>query len=163
MGIVLSSAARGRALWLGAGRVLRPGDARTVRRRCGAGNSALPLSDNAPLRGRLSLYVAARLPMVIGMKRIALLPAVALALALLPGIAAAACYADYKAKQDNPLRLHYGVIEVPDRACTPAAARDVIARRIGRDGWQLLTVLGTFGDEGLEERRESAGAYFLRY
>ncbi|HGG65793.1 MAG TPA: hypothetical protein ENK34_14610, partial [Rhodobacteraceae bacterium] len=25
----------------------------------------------------------------------------------------AACYADYKAKRDNPLKLHYGVVELP--------------------------------------------------
>ena len=29
----------------------------------------------------------------------------------------AACYADYKAKQDAPLRLHYGVAQVSDAAC----------------------------------------------
>ena len=26
----------------------------------------------------------------------------------------AACYVDYKAKRDNPLRLHYGVMQLPD-------------------------------------------------
>lgn len=86
---------------------------------------------------------------------------VALTVAAQP--AAAACYADYKAKQDNPLRLHYGVIKVPDRACDPGAAARVIARRIGGDGWQLLNVLGVFGDEGLAKRQESAGNFFLRY
>ena len=91
----------------------------------------------------------------------------ALALALILGLSAApasaACYADYKAKQDNPLRLHYGVIQVPDRACDPGAAARVIARRIAGDGWELLNVLGVFGDEGLAGRRASAGQFFLRY
>lgn len=78
--------------------------------------------------------------------------------------AQAACYADYKAKRDAPLRLHYGVIALPDRACgnTAAAAR-IIQRRIGRDGWTLLTVLSTFGDEGLRARRANAGDFYLRY
>ena len=76
---------------------------------------------------------------------------------------AAACYADYKAKQDDPLRLHYGVVQLPDDACSKRAAERQIARRIAGDGWQLLNVLGVFGDEGLAERRESAGQYFLRY
>ncbi|MCC6304068.1 MAG: hypothetical protein IT545_02605, partial [Rhodobacteraceae bacterium] len=43
----------------------------------------------------------------------------ALALALGFGLAAAggaaaACYADYKAKREPPLQLHYGVMEIPD-------------------------------------------------
>ena len=88
-------------------------------------------------------------------------PLVALLLAASP--AAAECYADYKAKRDDPLRLHYGVIQVPDRACDPGAAAPVIARRIAADGWQLLNVLGVFGPEGLAERRDSAGSFFLRY
>jgi hypothetical protein len=83
---------------------------------------------------------------------------------LLAGQASAACYADYKAKQDEPLRLHYGVIELPEAACTggtdPAAA---VSERIAPDGWILLSVLGLFGSEGLEARRGDAGEYFLRY
>ncbi len=79
-------------------------------------------------------------------------------------MAEAACYADYKAKRDNPLKLHYGVIELPDTACgsTQAAAAQ-ISSRIGVDGWILLNVLSTFGADGLAQRRESAGQYYLRY
>lgn len=82
------------------------------------------------------------------------------------GIAASAdatCYADYKAKTDNPLRLHYGVIRLPAEACSVPAARAVIEARIGGDGWQLLNVLSVFDDSGLAERKDSAGQYFLRY
>lgn len=89
--------------------------------------------------------------------------ALALSLIGLAAAADAACYADYKAKTDNPLRLHYGVIQVPDGACSPGAARAVIAARIAAEGWQLLNVLSVFDDSGLAERKASAGAYFLRY
>lgn len=76
----------------------------------------------------------------------------------------AACYADYKAKQPRPLRLHYGVIELPDTACDARAkARAEIERRIASDGWQLLNVMSVFGEDGLVERKDSAGAYFLRF
>jgi hypothetical protein len=94
------------------------------------------------------------------MKPIAL--AIFLGLAALP--AQAACYADYKAKQDNPLRLQYGVIELPDSACgsRDAAEAEVRARLAGA-GWELLNVVGIFGADGLEQRRESAGDFFLRY
>ena len=78
--------------------------------------------------------------------------------------AQAACYADYKAKRDNPLQLHYGVIKVSDKNCSKAPQPEqVIGSRIGRDGWTLLNVLGTFGKDGLDRRRGNAGQYFLRY
>ena len=44
-----------------------------------------------------------------------------LAMLCMPAAAQAACYADYKAKQDAPLRLHYGVAEISE-PCTPASA-----------------------------------------
>jgi hypothetical protein len=78
--------------------------------------------------------------------------------------ASADCYADYKAKQDDPLRLHYGVAQVSDGACGDAgAAAGELAPRLSADGWTLLNVVSTFGPEGLDERKASAGDYFLRY
>ena len=74
----------------------------------------------------------------------------------------AACYADYKAKQDDPLKLHYGVAEVAG-ACTPANARVELGPRVAVDGWTLLNIVSVFDDAGLAERKESAGSYFLRY
>lgn len=94
------------------------------------------------------------------MTRLTLIVAFLLALG---GPAAAACYADYKAKRDEPLKLHYGVAQVSDGNCNPGAAEGELAPRLASDGWTLLTVLSTFGPEGLEERKASAGAYFLRY
>lgn len=75
----------------------------------------------------------------------------------------AECYADYKASKDNPLRLHYGVMEVPDDACDPGRAGRVAERRLRDAGWKLLGVMSVFGREGLDERRGSAGEFFLRY
>jgi hypothetical protein len=78
--------------------------------------------------------------------------------------ASADCYADYKAKQDDPLRLHYGVAQVSDGACGDAgAAAGELEPRLSADGWTLLNVVSTFGPEGLDERKASAGDYFLRY
>lgn len=77
--------------------------------------------------------------------------------------AAADCYADYKAKQDNPLRLHYGVMQVPDSACSKAKAKGQIAARLKADGWTLLTVLSVFEKDGLAAKQESAGDFYLRY
>ena len=76
--------------------------------------------------------------------------------------AQAACYADYKAKQDDPLRLHYGVVEVRGD-CSVASAEEQLQERLATGGWQLLNVLGVFDDAGLDERKDSAGEYFLRF
>lgn len=86
-----------------------------------------------------------------------------LALLFLTGAAAAECYADYKAKKETPLQLHYGVAQVSDANCSPGAAEGELAPRLAADGWTLLNVLATFGPEGLEERKASAGEFFLRY
>jgi len=84
--------------------------------------------------------------------------------AILATPAHALCYADFKAKQDDPLRLMYGVIELQDPACTrPKLAERTIQDRIAIEGWTLLNVLAIFGPEGLAERKDSAGPYFLRY
>jgi hypothetical protein len=77
--------------------------------------------------------------------------------------AAANCYADYRAQKDSPFGLHYGVIAIPDGACSVGAAAPVIAGRIAAEGWRLLQVISVFDDSGLDARRSDAGAYFLRY
>lgn len=99
--------------------------------------------------------------MLLAMKNISIY-IVAFTLALSTS-ANAACYADYKAKRDNPLQLHYGVIKLSNGACTSENPSSTIASRISRDGWTLLNVLGTFDDSQLDRRRGNAGQYFLRY
>ena len=85
-------------------------------------------------------------------------------LALLASPVQAECYADYKAKQDNPLKLAYGVSQVSDAACSDkAAARAELEGRLSAQGWTLLKILSTFGPEGLGERQSSAGEFFLRF
>ena len=78
--------------------------------------------------------------------------------------ASAACYADYRAQQNNPVRFHYGVAQIPDSACGNVnAASSALQGRLAQNGWTLVNVLSTFTDEGLESRRGNAGSYFLRY
>lgn len=75
---------------------------------------------------------------------------------------AAECYADYKAKRDNPLKLHYGVVQLQGD-CSRAAAKGEVAGRISSGGWTLLNVLSVFGPEGLDQRKADAGPYYLRF
>ncbi len=55
--------------------------------------------------------------------------------------ASAACLVEYKAKQDNPLRLEYGTTTVPDSACTATAAQPIVAAQLAQRGWTLLNIV----------------------
>lgn len=77
-------------------------------------------------------------------------------------VAASGCYADYKAKQDNPLRLHYGIVAL-NSECNIRSAEREIAERLSGSGWVLLNVLSVFGEDQLGEKRNDAGPYYLRF
>lgn len=86
------------------------------------------------------------------------------ALASLAAPAHAACYADYKAKRDDPLQLHYGVIRIDSAPCAMSnKVQSTVAERLKSAGWQLLQVQSVFDDSGLERRKPDAGQYFLRF
>ncbi len=86
---------------------------------------------------------------------------VATLVSVAPMALAAECYADYKAKQDNPLRLHYGVMQVS--SCDKGQATSEVAQRLSGSGWTLLNVQSVFGPEGLDQRKANAGKFYLRF
>ena len=88
------------------------------------------------------------------------LVAVAL-ISVAPVALAAECYADYKAKQGNLLRLHYGVMQVS--SCNKGQATSEVAQRLSSSGWTLLNVQSVFGPEGLDQRKANAGKFYLRF
>lgn len=96
------------------------------------------------------------------MKHILIYTAFAAALCLATSAGAAECFADYKAKQDNPLRLHYGVAQLSG-ACSAPAARGELSARLSASGWTLLNVISVFGPDGLTKRKKNAGSYYLRF
>ena len=76
----------------------------------------------------------------------------------------AACYADYKAKRENPLKLHTGVMWIDSNPCAMSGnVKATVAQRLNSAGWQLLQVQSVFDDSGLEKRKRDAGEYFLRF
>jgi hypothetical protein len=99
-----------------------------------------------------------------GMKH-AILPLALFAALLAAAPLRADCYADYKAKRDQkPLRLHYGVAQIEEGSCGGiSAAAEALAPRLAQEGWTLLNILSIFGPEGLDQRKDSAGKFFLRY
>ncbi len=123
------------------------------------GNNGALLCDiihPTPLR---LLNIRAVAPTLRTMKQITLSLALTLACT---GAAQAACFADYKAKQDNPLRLHYGVAEISGQ-CARASAQSQLRARLAANGWTLLQVLSVFDAQGLDQRKNSAGQYYLRF
>ncbi|GAA6188727.1 hypothetical protein NBRC116596_17900 [Litorivita sp. NS0012-18] len=98
---------------------------------------------------------ALRAAMVLGL-------ALGLALPIAPAARAADCYADYKAKQDAPLKLHYGVLAL-NGACTKSDATEEAAKRLKQNGWTLLQVLSVFDATQLDQRKTNAGPYYLRF
>jgi len=93
------------------------------------------------------------------MKRIL---ASALTLFVLTSPAAAQCYAHYKAKQDDPLRLHYGILALETSACSGNPVREVRAR-LAAQNWTLLTLVETTTETPSQQQRVNAGVYFLRF
>lgn len=124
-------------------------------------NIGRPLSD-IRTRNRSVLLNFPRPEVTLLRMRHALLPLI-LAL-LLPAAAQAQCYAEYKAKQDNPLRLHYGILALDSAACPgPAAAQRAVAQRLSGTGWTLLNVVGLSQAPPSDQQRANAGDFFLRF
>ncbi|SMX40870.1 hypothetical protein [Maliponia aquimaris] len=85
-----------------------------------------------------------------------------LALAL-PGAAAADCYVSYKAKQDQPLRLHYGVLVIGGSCPSGGQAANIAASRLASGGWTLLNVVRMSTSPPSSSERANAGQFYLRY
>ncbi|APX23110.1 MAG: hypothetical protein CML50_01960 [Rhodobacteraceae bacterium] len=82
----------------------------------------------------------------------------------LPVAAQADCYVEYKAKQDGPLRLHYGIARLPGGDCPPGAeAADLLRPRLAGGGWTLLNVVGLSTETPGDKKKANAGDFFLRY
>ena len=84
--------------------------------------------------------------------------------ALIGQAAQADCYAGYKAKQDDPLRLHYGVMTVEAMPCVSSPEIDAdVSRRLEDAGWILLQIESVFEGAALETKKADAGEFFLRF
>ena len=80
---------------------------------------------------------------VADMTRTALMTALAALFLALPAVAEAACIAEFKAKQDNPLRLQHGEMQVS--SCDRSTATEEVRARLAQQGWILLKIVALKG------------------
>lgn len=96
------------------------------------------------------------------MKQSLLLISLCLTLAL-PTSAIADCFVAYKAKQDDPLRLHYGVLALPGDCPSKANAQTAAQTRLQSAGWTILNVITISETEPTAQMKADAGEHYLRY
>ena len=77
--------------------------------------------------------------------------------------ASADCFAEYKAKRDDPLRLHYGIMALPAPCPDRRAAAGALAPRLAAAGWTLLDVVALSTTQPTDEMQANAGQHYLRY
>ena len=126
------------------------------------GNIRGLLSNSGLLDSGALLNIRPEMCITNDMKTFALSLTLLIATALAGAASADVCYADYKAKQDSPLRLHYGVARL-DGTCEKKSALQELTPRLATEGWTLLTIVSVFGEEGLAQRKDSAGKNYLRF
>ncbi|WGW04855.1 hypothetical protein [Tropicibacter oceani] len=88
---------------------------------------------------------------------------IALAMLALPAAAQADCFVEYKAKQDSPLRLHYGILAIGGSCPSGSQAASMAQDRLSAGGWVLLNVLGLSETTPSAKMKANAGDYYLRY
>lgn len=72
------------------------------------------------------------------------------------------CFVLYKAKKDNPLTLHLGLMKI-DRTCSDDAIEVISRLRLQPAGWSLLQIVNVSKDIEVEKIKRDLGEYFLKY
>ncbi len=72
------------------------------------------------------------------------------------------CFILYKAKKDNPLRLHVGIMEI-ERQCVDTDIEVLSQQRLKPDGWSLLQIVNRLQKIDTKKLESDLGEYFLKY
>ena len=75
---------------------------------------------------------------------------------------AESCFVLYKAKKDNPLKLHLGLMKI-DRTCSDDAIEAILRLRLQPVGWSLLQIVNVSKDIEVDKIKRDLGEYFLKY
>jgi len=72
------------------------------------------------------------------------------------------CFILYKAKKDDPLRLHVGLMEI-EQKCTNADLEVLAEQRLRSDGWLLLKIVDRLQRTDTKKIESDLGEFFLKY
>lgn len=78
------------------------------------------------------------------------------------GVYAGECFVLYKAKKNNPLKLHLGLMQV-NEPCSGNSLEIVVSNRLKPSGWLLLKIVNTTESIETEKMKSDLGDYFLKY
>jgi hypothetical protein len=68
----------------------------------------------------------------------------------------------YKAKKDNPLKLHLGLIQINGQ-CSDHDVEGITNKRLSSTGWKLLQIVTASGNIDTKKMESDLGDYFLKY
>jgi hypothetical protein len=72
------------------------------------------------------------------------------------------CFVLYKAKKDNPLKLHLGLIQISGQ-CSEHDVEYITSRRLNLTDWKLLKIVKSSSNIDAEKMERDLGDYFLKY
>jgi hypothetical protein len=72
------------------------------------------------------------------------------------------CFVLYKAKKDNPLKLHLGLMQVKN-ACLGRNLESIVSNRLNSSGWLLLKIVNITENIETEKMKSDLGDYFFKY
>lgn len=72
------------------------------------------------------------------------------------------CFVLYKAKKDNPLKLHLGLIQINGQ-CSDHDVEGITSKRLSSTGWKLLQIVTSSGNIDTKKMESDLGDYFLKY
>jgi hypothetical protein len=72
------------------------------------------------------------------------------------------CFVLYKAKKNNPLKLHLGLMQI-NETCTMKDIGTKINNRLNSNGWTLLQIVKANENVKIEKMKRDLGEYFLKY
>ena len=72
------------------------------------------------------------------------------------------CFVLYKAKKDNPLKLHLGLIQINGQ-CSDHDVEGITSKRLSSTGWKLLQIVTASGNIDTKKMESDVGDYFLKY
>jgi len=72
------------------------------------------------------------------------------------------CFIFYKAKKDDPLRLHLGLMKM-ERHCSDVEIEALSQQRLVLHGWSLLKIVNRSVQIDEKKIESDLGEYFLKY